>query len=135
MKWLTVCTRICPRISSNESFNTWNLRVNDFKLMQASDVVLQSMFDKYAKIGEKTKFPNVNIFGGFTEDYTEYQAERTAVSNVLRQYLAPLQAGLVPDVDKAVQEFRTKVTEAGLDACREGFKTQWQAYCTEYGYN
>ena len=118
-----------------EGFNTWNLRVNDTRLMRDSDVLLQSMFDKYAEIGSKTKFPNVNIYGGFTEDYTAYQAERTAVSNVMRQYLAPLQAGLVTDVDKAVEEFRTKVTEAGLDACREGFKTQWQAYCDEYGYN
>ena len=57
------------------------------------------------------------------------------VGNVLRQYLAPLQAGLVPDVDAAVEEFRQKVTDAGLDACREGFEEQWADYCVEYGYD
>lgn len=117
-----------------EGFNTWNLRVNDFKLQQATDIELQKMFDKYAELGEQTKFPNVNIWDGFTEDYTDYDAERAAVSAVLRQYLAPLQAGLVDDVDAAVAEFRQKVTDAGLDVCREGFQEQWQAYCEEYNY-
>ena len=117
-----------------EGFNTWNLRVNDFKLKQPTDVALQAMFDKYAALGEKTKWPNVNIWDGFTEDYTEYSAERAAVGNVLRQYLAPLQAGLVSDVDAAVEEFRAKVNDAGLDACREGFLEQWADYCAEYNY-
>jgi len=117
-----------------EGFNTWNLRVNEFKLKQPTDVALQAMFDKYAELGSKTKWPNVNIWDGFTEDYTEYSAERAAVGNVLRQYLAPLQAGLVSDVDAAVAEFRDKVTAAGLEACREGFKEQWADYCAEYNY-
>ena len=76
----------------------------------------------------------MNIWDGFTEDYTEYSAERAAVGNVLRQYLAPLQAGLVSDVDAAVEEFRAKVNDAGLDACREGFLEQWADYCAEYNY-
>lgn len=117
-----------------ENFNTWNLRVNDYKLKQETDVVLQAMFDKYNELGQKTKFPNVNIWGGFTEDYSEYEIERSAVSNVMRQYLAPLQAGLVDDVDAAVAEFRDKVTDAGIEVCREGFTEQWLDYCEEYGY-
>lgn len=117
-----------------ENFNTWNLRVNEFKLMQESDVVLQGMFDKYNEIASKTKFPNVNIYNGFTEDYSAYEFERTAVSNVMRQYLAPLQAGLVDDVDAAVATFRAKIEEAGLQTCRDGFTEQWLAYCEEYGY-
>ena len=117
-----------------ENFNTWNLRVNDYKLPQESDVALQAMFDYYNEIAQQTKFPNVNIYGGFTEDYTDYEFERTAVSNVMRQYLAPIQAGLVDDVDAALAEFRQKVTDAGLQACRDGFTEQWLAYCEEYGY-
>ena len=85
-----------------EGFNTWNMRNGDTKLPQATDVALQEMFDKYAKLGEKTKFPNVNIYDGFSENYESYSAERSAVGNVMRQYLAPLQAGLVDDVDAAV---------------------------------
>jgi hypothetical protein len=53
----------------------------------------------------------------------------------MRQYLAPLQAGLVDDVDAAVAEFREKVTAAGLDVCREGFKAQWADYCADYGFD
>ncbi|MBR4331298.1 MAG: DUF3502 domain-containing protein [Clostridia bacterium] len=117
-----------------EGFNTWNLRVNEFKLKQPTDVALQAMFDKYAELGAQTKWPNINIWDGFTEDYTDYSAERAAVANVMRQYLAPLQAGLVSDVDAAVEEFRAKVTDAGLEACREGFQEQWADYCEEYNY-
>ena len=117
-----------------EGFNTWALRNGDYKIQQESDIILNEMFDKYEKLGEKTKFPNINIYDGFSEDYDAYAAERTAVSNIMKQYLAPLQAGLVTDVDAAVEEFRQKMTDAGIDVCREGFKEQWVAYCEEYGY-
>lgn len=117
-----------------ENFNTWNLRVNEYKLPQASDIALQAMFDKYNEIASQSKFPNVNLYGGFTEDYAAYEFERTAVSNVMRQYLAPLQAGLVDDVDAAVATFRAEVEKAGIKACRDGFTEQWLAYCEEYGY-
>lgn len=117
-----------------EGFNTWALRNGDYKLPQESDIILNEMFDKYEEIGSKTKFPNTDIYNGFSENYDAYAAERTAVSNVMRQYLAPLQAGLVDDVDAAVEEFRQKMTDAGIEVCREGFKEQWIAYCEEYGY-
>ncbi|MDR3120771.1 MAG: DUF3502 domain-containing protein [Clostridiales bacterium] len=117
-----------------EGFNSWNLRVTEFKLIQESDLVLNEMFKVYDELAQKTKFPNVNIAGGFSENYEDFQAERTAVTNIMRQYLAPLQAGLVDDVDAAVAEFLRQVNAAGLETCREHFKEQWIAYCTEYGY-
>lgn len=117
-----------------ENFNTWNLRNSEYKLLQNTDVELENMFTKYKALGEKTKFPNVNIFDGFNENYEAYQAERAAVSNVMRQYLAPLQAGLVTDVDAAVAEFRQKLDEAGIKTVRDGYTEQWLAYCDEYGY-
>ena len=117
-----------------ENFNTWNLRNSKYKLLQRTDVELERMFSEYRALGEKTKFPNVNIFDGFNEDYEEYQVERTAVSNIMRQYLAPLQAGFVSDVDAAVTEFRQKMEEAGLKTVRDGYIEQWLAYCSEYGY-
>lgn len=118
-----------------ENFNTWNLRNGEFKLMQKTDVTLQGMFDAYNEAALKTKYPNVNIAGGFSENYEDYQAERAAVSNVMRQYLAPLQAGLVDDVDLKVAEFREKIKEAGLETVRANYTEQWLAYCEEYGYN
>lgn len=117
-----------------EGFNTWALRNGDYKIPQESDIILNEMFDKYEALGNQTRFPNVNIYDGFSEDYDAYAAERTAVSNVMKQYLAPLQAGLVDDVDAAVEEFRQKMKDAGIDVCREGFTEQWIAYCEEYGY-
>ncbi len=117
-----------------EGFSTWNLRNDQYKLFTENDVLKNEIFDKLMKIGEKTKFPNTDIYSGFTENFDDYAAERTAVSNVMRQYLAPLQAGLVDDVDAAVAEFRDKVTAAGLEKVREGFTAQWEAYCDEYGY-
>ncbi len=117
-----------------ENFNTWDLRNGEYKLPQESDAILNQMFTKYSEIAAKTKFPNVNIYGGFAEDYSAYEVERSAVSDVMRQYLAPLQAGLVTDVDKAVKEFRDKVKEAGLETCQEQFKTHWAAYCDEHEY-
>ena len=117
-----------------EGFNTWNLRNGDIKLAQSTDVKLQEYFDKYAELAEKCKYPGVNIYEGFVEDYSEYSAERTAVSDVMREYLAPLQAGLVDDVDAAVEEFRSKVKAAGLDTVRESYEQQWADYCAEYDY-
>ena len=118
-----------------EGFNTWNLRVNDYKLQKENDVLLQAIFDKLAAIGAQTKWNNTDIYSGFSEIDMDYSAEKAAVSSVMRQYLAPLQAGLVDDVDAAVAEFRQKVTAAGLDVCREGFKTQWADYCADYGFD
>lgn len=117
-----------------EGFNTWNLRNGDLKLAQPTDVKLQEYFDKYAALAENCKYPAVNIYDGFVEDYSEYASARQSVSDVMRQYLAPIQAGLVDDVDAAIEEFRTKVTDAGLETVREAYKAQWEAYCSEYGY-
>lgn len=117
-----------------ENFNTWNLRNNDYKLKQESDVLLSEMSAKYAEIGDKNKYPNVNIYANFTENYEDYSVERSAVSDVMRQYLAPIQAGLVDDVEASIAEFLEKVDAAGLETCREAFKEQWAAYTEEYGY-
>ncbi len=118
-----------------EGFNTWSLRNADYKLAQESDALLTDLFAKYAEIGSKSKYPNVNVYGGFAEDYSAYEVERSSVSDVMRQYLAPLQAGLVEDVDAAIAEFREKVEEAGISVCRDGLQEQWATYCEEHGYN
>ena len=69
----------------------------------------------------------------FMPYFVSYVILRVLVFNMF-EYLAPIQAGLVDDVDAAVAEFRQKVTDAGLQACRDGFTEQWVAYCEEYGY-
>lgn len=117
-----------------ENLNTWNLRNNDYKLPQLSDAILNDMFKHYEELGNKTKWPNINVYGNFTEDYTGYEVERGAVSDVMRQYLAPIQAGFVDDVEAAVKDFLRRAEDAGLKTCREGFIEQYKAYCEEYGY-
>ncbi len=115
-------------------FNTWNLYNKDYWLSTETSAELNEMFAKYEELGAKTKFPNTDIFGGFTEDTSAYATEYSAVQNVCDQYLKPLQIGTVDDVDDAVAQFREKLKEAGIEACREGFKEQWLAYCEQYGY-
>lgn len=123
-----------PQPFPNEGFNTWNLRVKEFKVVQETDVEQNAIFDRLEAVGAKTKYPNVNIQQGFAEDYSDYEAERSAVQNVIKQYLAPLEAGVVADVEASVAEFLQKAEAAGLAKCREGFTEQWLAYCEEYGY-
>lgn len=117
-----------------EGFNTWNLRNTENKLVSENDAKMQAIFDKLSAIGEQCKYPNTDIKSGFVEDYSAYSAERTAISNVMSQYLAPLQAGLVDDVEAAVEEFRTKVNAAGREKIVEAYTAQWEEYCASMGY-
>ncbi|MGB4659704.1 MAG: DUF3502 domain-containing protein [Mobilitalea sp.] len=118
-----------------EGFNTWNLRAEEYKIPQTTDLLLNEMFDRYEAIANQTTYPKVNIYAGFSENYEDYTTERNAVSDVMRQYLAPIQAGLVEDVDASIAEFLEKAEAAGLTTCKDAFKEQWAAYCEEYGYN
>ncbi|GHU88113.1 hypothetical protein FACS189476_04660 [Spirochaetia bacterium] len=69
-----------------------------------------------------------NKYGGFVEDITPYQAERAALMNVVTQYLIPLQAGMVDNVDAAVDRFIRQAEVAGMDKLHEQYIKQWQAY-------
>lgn len=117
-----------------QGFNTWNLLNADTELPSERSLMLNEMYAKFEALAAKTKYPNTDIFGGFVADNAEYSTEDSAVANVVSQYLPPLQAGTVEDVDAVIAEFREKVMEAGLEKCREGYKEQWLAYCEEYGY-
>ncbi len=105
-----------------EGMNGWAWRNPEYLLYLKTDQVL---IDKFA---EAAKNAGPNITDGFSEDYTAYQAERAALGTVMTQYLAPLQAGLVPDVDKAVKTFMDKANAAGLQKIQDSLKQQWAAY-------
>lgn len=87
------------------------------------------------KLREKTPFHAADISGGFQEDYSDYQAQRAALGNVISEYLTPLEAGMVPDVDKGVAQFRAKAKEAGLDAIQAAYAKEWASYCDEHNYH
>jgi putative aldouronate transport system substrate-binding protein len=74
-----------------------------------------------------------DIFTGFAEDYSSYQAERAALEQVEKQYLYPLQAGLVADVEAGMKTFMDKAKAAELDKVQAEYKKQWLAYLDSAG--
>lgn len=117
-----------------EALNAWSLRNPAYKLANGQGgVLLQEMFDHYAEVIEEKGTPSVDPFGAFAEDYSAYSAEKSAVDDVCSEYLKPIEAGLVDDVEASVETFREKVKAAGLDTVREGWTKQWQAYLQENG--
>lgn len=110
-----------------EALNGWAWRNPQIQLFDKSfNTVLDLFkeFDDYAK---------PDIFYGFVEDYTPYQAERAALYQVQSQYLVPLEAGLVTDVDSAIKIFMEKAKAAGLDKIQKEYIRQWKEYCKEEG--
>nr|WP_304954846.1 ABC transporter substrate-binding protein [uncultured Acetatifactor sp.] len=117
-----------------EALNAWSLRNPAYKLANGQGgVLMQEMFDHYAEVIEEKGTPSVDPFGSFAEDTSSYSAEKAAVDDVCSEYLKPLEAGLVDDVEASVETFREKVKAAGLDTVREGWTKQWQAYVEENG--
>lgn len=110
-----------------EAINGWAWRNPELLLFDRSFDQVKALFaefDTYAK---------PDIFLGFVEDYTPYQAERAALYQVQSQYLVPLQAGLVDDVETAVKVFMDKAKAAGLDKIQAEYTRQWKDYCREKG--
>ena len=117
-----------------EAANTWCWRNGPIKLQQESDVALQEAMDADEVLGSDDLYPNINIPQGFSEDYTDYEAERTAIMNVVDQYLNPIMAGLVDDPEAACADFIQKVDAAGLEKVSQSYIEQWHEYCDTYGY-
>jgi putative aldouronate transport system substrate-binding protein len=74
------------------------------------------------------EYEGPNKYGGFIEDTTPYQAERAALMNVMTQYLVPIQAGMVPNVDAAIDDFIRQAERAGMDKLHAEYIKQWNAY-------
>jgi putative aldouronate transport system substrate-binding protein len=112
---------------THEAMNGWAWRnpgimLFDREYRAALDLFAE--FDAYAK---------PDIYYGFVEDYSSYQAERAALYQVQSQYLVPIQAGMVDDVDKAAAEFMVQANLAGLPKIQAEYKKQWLAYCRAKG--
>lgn len=118
-----------------EALNGWAWRNPDTMLFDSSHDATTAVNKSLDSIASKSAYKGVNIQDGFAEDYSAYQPERAALGTVMTQYLAPLEAGLVPDVDTAVKTFLSKAKAAGLDKIQADYTKQWQQYCKENGYN
>lgn len=110
-----------------EGMQGWAWRNPEFMLFEPSYDGVKKIFDELDAI----QVPD--IYTGFAEDYTEYQAERSALEQVEKQYLFPLMAGQVADVEAGLNTFMEKAKQAGLEKIQEGYKKQWLAYLTEAG--
>ncbi len=110
-----------------EGMQGWAWRNPEFMLFDKNYDGVKAIFDELDAIQVPDKFT------GFAEDYTAYQAERAALEQVEKQYLFPLNAGLVKDVDAGLNTFMEKAKQAGLDKIHEEYKKQWLQYVQEQG--
>ncbi|RTE09332.1 extracellular solute-binding protein [Paenibacillus whitsoniae] len=105
-----------------EGMQSWAWRNPEFMLFDKGYDGVKQIFSDLDKIASPDKFT------GFAEDYTSYQAERAALEQVEKQYLYPLEAGLVADVEGGLRTFMEKAKVAGLDKIQAEYKKQWLAY-------
>ncbi|WHY22460.1 extracellular solute-binding protein [Paenibacillus sp. G2S3] len=112
---------------TREGMNGWAWRNPEFMIFDKSYDGVKEIF------AELDKIQKPDIFTGFAEDYTSYQAEKAALEQVEKQYLYPLQAGLVEDVDAGLATFMEKAKQAGLEKIQTEYIKQWDAYVQEKG--
>ncbi len=74
-----------------------------------------------------------NIFAPIMMDYDPVKSQLAAVNSVVQQYGLPLMMGLVPDVDKALANYRKKLEAAGVNDVLAYVKQQANAYYDEKG--
>ncbi|MDR1000575.1 MAG: extracellular solute-binding protein [Clostridiales bacterium] len=113
-----------PTVSgfSREGMLCWAWRNPDYMLFPKEDAYRIEMYEKFEKVA------GVNYIGGFQEDYSAYQTERAALGTVVTQYLQPLHAGLVDDVEQAVATFLEQAKLAGLETIQQQYSQQWLDY-------
>ena len=70
-----------------------------------------------------------NRYGAIALDYAPVQAELAAVNQVVQQYGTPINVGLVDDVDAAIEEYRQKLKDAGIDKLVDYVQQTVTAYC------
>ena len=111
-------TNVCP----------WGWYTTEYALSDSSEpAIVQEIVDNWKKNDTVT-----NPLSSFSFDDSNVKNEMAAVGNVITQYGVPIDLGMEDDVDTAIKEFRTKLTEAGFDKILEECKTQAKAYVEQY---
>ncbi len=110
-----------------EGMQGWAWRNPEFMLFDKGYDNVKAIFQQLDKIQKP------DIFMGFAEDYSSYQAERAALEQVEKQYLYPLQAGLVADINDGLNTFMSKAKTAGLEKVQAEYKKQWLEYTAGKG--
>ncbi|MBD0382690.1 extracellular solute-binding protein [Paenibacillus sedimenti] len=110
-----------------EGMQSWAWRNPEYMVFDKGYDGVKKIFQELDKIQSPDKFT------GFAEDYTSYQAERAALEQVEKQYLFPLEAGLVADVEAGLKTFMEKAKAAGLEKIQAEYKKQWLEYVKSSG--
>jgi putative aldouronate transport system substrate-binding protein len=105
-----------------EGLDGWAWRNPAYSIYEKPFAALLAKFKEYDKISTP------NFLGGFSEDPTPYQAELAAFNQVWTQYGIPIIAGLAGDPQAAVETFRAKAKDAGLDKIRAEQRKQWDDF-------
>lgn len=108
-----------------EAMNGWAWRNPAYMLFAPSYDTIKKLFAEFDKIATP------DLYNGFAVDYIPFQTEKTALDSVTAQYLAPLQAGLVSDVEAGLAKFMAEAKKAGLDKVQAEYVKQWTAYCDD----
>ena len=110
-----------------EAMNGWAWRNPEFMLFDKDFDGVKQIFTQLDKIQKP------DLFTGFAEDYTSYQAEKAALEQVEQQYFYPLYAGLNKNVEDGIKMALDKAKQAGLDKIQDAYKKQWMDYVTQKG--
>jgi len=108
-----------------EAFNGWAWRNPEFQLFDRSFAPVLEIFEKLDKIST----PDVTT--NFQFDDSSVKSEVAAYQTVKVQYLNPIMAGLVKDVDSAIATFLEKSKSAGIEKIQNAYIEQYQKYCAD----
>jgi putative aldouronate transport system substrate-binding protein len=112
---------------AREGMQGWAWRNPEFMLFDQGYDNVKAIFTQLDKIQKP------DIYLGFAEDYSSYQAERAALEQVEKQYLYPLLAGQVSNIEEGLSTFLSKAKTAGLEKVQAEFKKQWLEYTASKG--
>ena len=110
-----------------EGMQGWAWRNPEYMLFEPSYDGVMKFFDELDKIAKP------DLFTGFAEDYSSYQAERAALEQVEKQYFYPLYAGLIADIEEGLKTAMEKANKAGLEKIQQAYTEQWLNYVAEQG--
>lgn len=105
------------------SVGTWNLNVDEFTLPNKLDYPQKAELNK--KLGD---ISHVNPFAGFAFDDTNVVNEVAAVNQINSQIGTEILYGKVDDAAKAVEDYRTQLTNAGIQKILDEVIKQYKEF-------
>ena len=111
-------TNVCP----------WGWYTTEFNLIDSDEpAIVQEIVNSWKKNDTVS-----NPLSSFSFDDSIFKNEMAAVGNVITQYGVPIDLGMEEDVDTAIKQYRTKLTEAGFDKILEECQKQAKTYVEQY---